>query len=198
MECIDFFSEHIENKEKCKELQKLPYSKLIEWECETASQHSPGPVDDKEILCRQIISPIHYDEEANALTAAAFDDVANKGLSVNRLSYTSNSDITRNAENRVENHNQHNSEEKKRRTFIGILQFNCIEIRSITVNVNVLTPVRGLAVFDTASEGDQSHADICQIVKGRAEGRSLRHSIMDLANSFLANNPFQNNHSSNS
>ncbi len=157
---------------------------LLAWELESASEYSPCPVTDEEILYRQILSPIHYDEETNTFTTAAFSDASSLGMSVNRIKYTSEDHISRMAINRVEQHNESNP--NKQRSFSGTVCFVCGDIRQITVqNEDDVKPLRGFCVYDTALEHDQSHADICEIVKKKSHTRSIRLSIRDLANVFL-------------
>ena len=190
MKCIDFFSQNCGNTQICKLLQEVQKDKLFAWELEVATEYSPGPVSNEEFLYRQILSPIHYDKETNTLTPMAFDDASNKGMSVNRLKYTSEEQIVQMANNRVENYNKLNPD-KPLRSFTGAVRFVCDDIRKITVSTEEdANPVRGCAVYDTANENDRSHADICQIVKNKAHARSVRLSIRDLANNFLAQNPF--------
>jgi hypothetical protein len=190
MRCIDFFLKNCGDKQICKLLQEIPKDKLLAWEFEVASEHSPGPVSNEEFLYRQIFSPIHYDTETNTLTATAFDDMSNKGMSVNRLKYTSEEQIAQMANKRVEDHNNLNPD-KTPRSFPGVVRFVCEDVRNITVPAEgESAPVRGCVVYDTAYQHDQSHADICQIVKNKALARSVRASIRDLANNFLEQNPF--------
>ena len=189
MMCVDFFSQNSNNKDKCKLLYQIPQDKLLAWELESASEYSPGPVKNEEFLYRQILSPVHYDEEAKAFKPTAFDDASNKGMSVNRLEYTSIEHINQMANDRVEQHNQ--SYPEKPRSFPGTVRFVCDDIRKITVHPDgSVAPVRGCVVYDTAYEHDQSHADICEIAKTKAYARSVRLSILDLANNFLQQNPF--------
>jgi hypothetical protein len=111
-------------------------------------------------------------------------------MSVNRLKYTSEEQIIQMANNRVESHNKLNPD-KPPRSFAGAIRFVCKDIRDITVlSEEDGKPIRGYAVYDTAYENDGSHADICQIVKKKAHARSVRLSIRDLANKFLAENSF--------
>ncbi|MBY0499321.1 MAG: hypothetical protein K2P74_06895 [Nitrosomonas sp.] len=190
MNCADFFSSQVENKEKCKALQKISECILVKWENESASLYSPGPVENDEILYRQIISPIHYEEETNTLTPGAFNDVSDKGLSVDRARYSTKDQIDENANLRAQKHNIVNPS-KKTRSYIGIINFACNDVRGIIVKENAESPDRrGFGVYDTASSDNQSHADICQIVNSKALGRSARSKIRDLANEFLLSNPF--------
>ena len=188
MKCIDFFSKNYGNTQICKLIQNIRIDELIAWELEIATKLSPGPVNNKEFLYRQIISPIHYDKETNTLTPTAFNDVSDKGLSVNRLTHTTEEKIRQMANNRVEDYNKLNPD-KPTRSFSGAVSFLCEDIRNITVPADP-TPLRGCLVFDTAYENDLSHADICQAVKDKAHARSVRASIRDLANKYLETKPF--------
>ncbi len=191
MTCIDFFSKNLGNPKICKLLQEIQIDKLLAWEFESATEHSPGPVSNKEFLYRQIWSPTHYDEATNTLAPTAFDDASNKGMSVNRLKYTSKEEVFQTANDRVENYNKVNPT-KPSRSFPGAIRFVCADIRNITFlpPEEGARPVRGCAIYDTAYKNDLSHADICQIVQSKAHGRSVRLSILDLANKFLEQNPF--------
>jgi hypothetical protein len=82
MDCLDFFKINASNADKCKLLQDNP-QQALDWELAcSASEYSPGRVQDCEILHRQIFHPIHLDDETGKLKPAAFDDASNKGLSV--------------------------------------------------------------------------------------------------------------------
>jgi hypothetical protein len=187
MNCIEFFSLNSSNTQKCKLLQDIQEVILLSWELETASEHSPCPVKDTEYLYRQIISPIHYDEETNTLTPTAFDDASNKGLSVNRESYITEEQVTGMAYGRVNSFNISNPD-KPQRKFSGIVRLFCNDVRQITIKMEQdLYSTRGFCVYDTALDYDRSHSDICQIVKSKAHGRSARAKFRDLANDFIAN-----------
>lgn len=185
MDCTEFFTQNSGNKQKCKELQELPEPQLLDWEAQPASTHSPGPVQDNEILCRQIVSPIHYDPETDTLTVSAFADASSLGMSVNRLSHATKEYIEELGADRVFRHNEANPE--KERLYLGTVQFLCADVRKITVQLeDDPAPLRGFGVYDTALETDPSHADICELVKKKAHTRSIRLSLRDLANAFIA------------
>jgi hypothetical protein len=182
MGCIEFFIEHAETKEVCKLLQEKSHDEILAWETETASEFSPGPVLDEEILQRQIISPIHFDHATQKLTAMAFDDASGKGLSVNRTDYDNETHLTDAGIARVQQYNLNND---RQREFWGLISLVSSEVRAITVTTPDTAPVRGFAIYDTANETSKSHADICQIVK-KAQGRSVRSKLLDLGNQFIA------------
>jgi hypothetical protein len=190
MNCIDFFSEHAESLEKCKLLVEISHDELIAWEEHKASEYSPGPVCNEEYLYRQINQPIHFDRTTNSFTPEAFNDVFDKGLSVNRVNYISYEENKEKALTRVIQHNTSNPG-KDPRSYIGCIQFHCHDFRAIVKSFDDgVEPVRVFAIYDTAYSNDQSHADICLIVKAdKLQRRSIRVEIMDLANRYLRNNP---------
>jgi len=55
----------------------------------SVSPYSPGIVQDEECLVRLIFSPTHFNEQTGKLKPFAFFDCKDKGLSVNRMQYTS-------------------------------------------------------------------------------------------------------------
>jgi hypothetical protein len=185
MGCLEFFMSHAESRDICKILQERAHVEILLWESQTASPHSPGPVNDDELICRQIISPIHFDDATQKLTATAFDDASGKGLSVNRIKYETADGLQNTAELRTKQYNE-NNETKPARIFWGMINLSCAEVRTIVVPSDVNgESMRGFAIYDTALKTDPSHADICQIVKQKAQGRSVRSKLRDLANEFI-------------
>lgn len=98
--CRDFFAWNAGNSDLVKELQKHS-SDALSWEANTASDHSPGPVEQDETLFRQIVQPLHIDMETRTLRPNAFNDVANKGLSVDRAKHSSVAEIISSGRKRV-------------------------------------------------------------------------------------------------
>ncbi|WP_020166981.1 MULTISPECIES: hypothetical protein [Methylotenera] len=180
MTCQDFFDVHLNNNDKCKLLQKEP-SKYT-WQLESASKFSPHPVQDEEPLIRQIISPIHLDTDSKTLKPTAFDDVFNKGLSVNRSHLiTSEAQVIDAASLKTKVFNITNPE-KPQRKLHALTKFVAINIRTLTDYENNF----GLGIYDTALERDSSHADICHIsVDNKQNQRSIRSKLLDLANQNL-------------
>lgn len=187
MTCLDFFCLHSKNLEVCKELQAIHHEKLISWEQESASIFSPGPVENHEIVLRQIFHPIHYDSARNEFTAEAFADVANKGASVNRLSLSTREELEVVAERRAIDYNN-NPERKYDRKLWGLVELKIEDIRDIKVVSNEGVLSRPFAVYDTSLESDHSHADICQIVSQKRQAKSARIELLELANKYLKEN----------
>lgn len=86
-----------------------------------------------------------------------------KGLSVNRLQYTSVDELKQTA-----------AFISPGRQIVGVVVAQCADIRAIVDEENQ----RAFCVYDTATKNNQSHADICQAVadtctktgKGRKRG----------------------------
>lgn len=128
----------------------------------SVSTFSPGTVSNQEIVARQIFSPIHLDEEDNTIKAAAFDDVSNKGLSVNRLSYTNEETIHSTGQAKASNDNNYainnGQPSKANRSYIGYIVANVAEIRNYQDENH-----RIYAVYDSSLELAIEHADVCMI-----------------------------------
>ena len=179
MACRAFFEQHA-TSDVSKELQKLDLATQLDWEAQTASRHSPGPVEDTEELTRHWLSPIHYDTQTAKLKPTAFDDAANKGLSTNRLAHCPLGEQHAAAAARVANHTRNNGAE---RSLIGYSIFKVAEARSILTAQP--PPRRALGVYDTALADNTAHADVCQIASNAQGGRSARTQMRELLNDRL-------------
>ncbi|WP_141753188.1 hypothetical protein [Duganella sp. HH101] len=182
---MDFFSAHEMDGERCKALQKLEEATVIAWERESASVHSPGPVEDPEVLYRQMLNPTHYDATNKILKATAFADTSDKGGSVNRANLQSYEEAVQAATVRVAQINERKPGGAKVDLW-EIIELRCQDVRDISTLAQPDLPARrAFAVFDTALEDAPSHADICQVAPGSATGRSARSKLLDLANAYL-------------
>ena len=172
MDCLEFFKNNRENPEKCKLLQDNP-EQVLDWEqsC-SVSEYSPGLVQEVEVLYRQVFIPIHVDDETGKLKPTCFDDASSKGLSVNRAEFIPLQALIEKGLAKAAT----DRERKPDRQFYGLASTNCAEIRQINSST---TKARAFCVFDTALADDPSHADICQIVRGKQEGRSARRKLYD-------------------
>jgi hypothetical protein len=184
MDCQEFFRLHAQNGNVCVELQQLTEATQVEWESQSASSHSPGAVDNSETLFRQVMSPLHFDEESGEFKASLFSDVKNKGLSVNRAAHTTIALLNAELEKKVEKANGNPNRPEDRYPW-GLLPFVSSKLRSVYVNETNGNKRRGLGVYDTATSNDQSHADVCQLVEEGAQARSVRKTLLDLANAWV-------------
>jgi len=187
MKCQDFFEENADNPKPCKALQKLfkdDEATVLGFEQSSASPLSEhGPVRDDEFLWRQIVNPTHFDVATGQLKVTAFSDVSDKGGSVNR-GYADYQALVLKAEKRVADINSRRPDMQA--SLVGLVRLECDEVRAIrTPPGSDGKTLRGFIVLDTALPGDESHADICQIVSQDAHGRSVRSKLVELANRYL-------------
>lgn len=139
----------------------------------SVSSYSPGIVEDDEYLIRLIFSPTHFNEDTGKLKPFAFFDCKDKGLSVNRMRYTSIEELKNTAA--FISHG---------RKIIGVVVAKCADIRAIIDEEGN----RAFCIYDTATKNNKSHADICQALadtceanatgKGRKLGSKLRRKLM--------------------
>jgi hypothetical protein len=129
----------------------------IALELESVSSHSPRVVSSEEMVARQVYSPIHVDDDGVKITAAAFTDVGNKGLSVDRLSFVSLDDVSKAGNNKAET----DRIAGKDREYLGVSIAKVGDIRSI---VDAHDSKRVYGVFDSALPHAVHHADVCCIV----------------------------------
>lgn len=175
--CLDFFAINATNNDVATVLQKQ--ASPIAWEQMSASDHSPGPVCDGEIVYRQILHPIHIDVETKKLKPTAFADAADKGMSVERVAHKSLDDIQQSGRDRAaaQRKNPKNSE----RRLFAVAELHSIDIRAIVVDGGK----RALAVYDTAECDNPAHADVYQIIPGRQSFRSARSQLFDAVRSLI-------------
>ncbi|OBQ37631.1 MAG: hypothetical protein AN487_09715 [Anabaena sp. CRKS33] len=138
----------------------------------SVSQYSPGVVEDNEILIRQIYSPIHIDEETGRVNTFAFTDVQDKGMSVNRKTYSSIEELNKKVQYKLR------SDEKrgKGKGFEGVIYATCHDIRAIKTNDGL----KAFCVYDTGNKNDISHADICQATSSRVYGSKIRLKLREI------------------
>ncbi len=171
---VQEYFNNVDQKEKCKLLAKN-YEQSMAWEKEQVSVFSADIVADKEVLARQIFSPIHVDRDTKELTTLAFDDMFNKGLSTNRLKFISISELNTKGEEKAEK----DRERKPDREYMGFVKTNVIDIRSATDGK------RWFTVYDTALESDISHADVCCIYQPQKEGKARMKALKSRQRSLL-------------
>ena len=151
---------------RCKELERKYHDrgcKCIRYreehpacECErySVSDHSPGLVRDDELLIRTLYSPYQINEKGT-VTPASFRDALERGLSVNRKSFISEADLRKGIEGKIE---RDRKEGKERDEFYRVVTARCGDVRQLFSEDGE----RLFCIYDTASEEDVSHADVCQ------------------------------------
>lgn len=163
--CMDFFEANRDNRQKVKDLIATGQGDAWAAQSLTASPWSPRPIRQGEVLARQVHSPLHWDTEAKEVKLGFFDDLTNKGLSVNRLDFAKIEAL---------------SDDSRARAAAGgkneAVGFVCASVRDLVATMCSVQGGTG-AVFDTAKEDDQSHADLCQTSGAKAEGRAMRQAL---------------------
>lgn len=182
MGCRAFFDKHAGDSQKCKHLQNEDVETLEQWESDSASELSPGIVQDHEFLYQQIVDPSHIDPNGMKLKPTAFQDSANKGMSTHRATYIEWDELVIRGRLRAEQHNE-SFPERPARNLWGFARFKAADVRRITA---IAKAGRHYFVYDTANADDRSHADICQgVASDKGVERSIRASLFDLAKDSL-------------
>ena len=162
--CETFFREHADDKDKVKKL--IACGQGDEWAAArlTASIHSPKPLSDRELVVRQLHSPVHWD--SGVLKPGFYADLSNKGLSLNRLDVGDAEALDQSSETRASS--------KQGRTALGFLVCTVGEIERLLRGA----PEYSGGLFDTALEHDASHADACQ-TQGvdKAAARAMKEAL---------------------
>ncbi|MGC5830111.1 hypothetical protein LDP08_06025 [Ralstonia pseudosolanacearum] len=175
--CRDFFEKHAHNKDKVKELQKV--ADPIAWEQESASQFSPGIVQNHETVARQVVHPTFFNDETQKIKPSWFDDITSRGFSTDRLHHTTIEDAAKRALDRVEEWNKKNPE-KTPRSLHSFGSLPVERIRSVECEGQ-----RAFGVYDTGEKDNPAHADVCQVIpyKQSIEARDIRFQLYDMTNS---------------
>lgn len=160
------------SKQKCKILAEN-YHDAVALEKSSVSAYSPKLVADCEIVARQIFSPIHIDTEDNSIKSAAFDDVSNKGLSVNRLDLVKAEAIHAAGNLKAEFDNKKaiaaKKPEKANRAYLGYAAANVADIRNYFDE-----DCRVYTVYDNSLEQAIAHADVCMIKQDTIEPGNIK------------------------
>lgn len=174
-----FFAKHKDEGKLSKEIQTVDAERQVAWESISCVDCSPGAVLDEEILCRQILHPVHVDKETGAVKPTVFDDVSSRGASVHRRGYISDAQMIATMNARVEA-SHIASPEAPKRSMVGYVPVSVQVVRSIKNPTMDGGGRRQLGVYDTAKEDDPSHADICLLVSGKIESKENRAILFNL------------------
>lgn len=151
---------------------------------EKVSEHSPGPVDDNELLARSLEYPNKF-TDSGGLSDTLFQDAFSRGASAQRLPdgwAAHSSDV----------HNRFEFRAKKRRDgadgrdadpeniYIGAFQMSAAELRACKLDSDITSGVR---VYDAGEESDQLHAEIVVDITGlkKHQRKEMRVRLMVLA-----------------
>ncbi|NYH13411.1 hypothetical protein [Paraburkholderia bryophila] len=162
-----------------KALQEI--SDALSWEAKTASDHSPGVVENDEMIVRQVTHP-NFVDESQKIKPIWFDDVVNKGFSTDRLSLTSVEEVVERAKNRADERNAKPENAAKEAVTVHSLgKLAVSSIRGVLCDGS-----RAFGVYDTAQCDNEAHADVCQLVKNTTkEARSIRYELYKLTETVI-------------
>lgn len=165
--CLEFFEANRNNKDKVKALVATKCGDTWADAKLVASPYSPGPIHDDEEIVRQVHSPLHWDEARQEVKPGFYDDLSNKGLSLNRLSYATAEELAQASRERAG---------ARGREAMGFVRCTAGQMVGVMRSVNGASG----AIFDTADEQDVSHADACQ-TKGvsKIEGRAMKQKLFE-------------------
>ena len=122
----------------------------------SVSDHSPGLVQNHELLIRTVYSPVQINQETGQVDPAFFrQDALKRGLSINRKHHVSEADLRKKIEDKIA---RDRNEGKERDEFYRVVAARCGDVRRLVSEDGE----RLFCVYDTAYEEDISHADICQ------------------------------------
>ena len=135
-------------------------------EQESVSEHSPGPVDDREVLVRTLFSDQQIDRDGRPKPSYFRPDPATRGFSVDRMLLASPESLA-------------SSKEADAR-YNGYLRF--IATRSKDVRALALDDRKRLfCVYDSATAENNAHADICQNVYVEPGAQDRKRRMMEIA-----------------
>ena len=135
-------------------------------ERESVSIHSPGRVEDNEVLVRSIFTERLLDREGRVKPTHFRPEPSTRGFSVDRVNRTRVGFLK--------------SSKRKDARFKGYLKFAAARSGDIRDLMNE-DGTRLFCIYDTATAGNHAHADICQnvILQVGAENRKKR--MMEIA-----------------
>jgi hypothetical protein len=171
MACREAFQEAVMSGTRCERLTEL----APDCGCEagSVSPYSPGPVSREETLARLIYSPHHIDRETGEVTEAAFSDVKDKGLSVQREAHAEPAEIRAIGERKLADDIAKGKVDRK---FLGIVVAQVQALQTVTYDGGK----RALCVYDSALPDQQAHADVCQTAAPPSAMKRARKKLRDL------------------
>jgi hypothetical protein len=167
--CIETFTELAADSQLAKKKSDIISERHPACVCEAGSVQpswSPGRVENGEMLLRAIYSPHHIETDTGLLNPMAFDDVVDKGLSVERMSYSSSDAMAAQVKEKLALPRA----QEKGHKFVGVVALECAVVRDIQ---DLANGSRLFAVYDTATSSNAAHADICQVRQGSKTARAL-------------------------
>lgn len=132
------------------------YIQAIDLENKKVVGRSPGVVADNEQLARILISPLHVNEDGS-IQRTAFNDCSSFGLSSNRMTFCSESEIHEQGEKKAEKDRLKNPDKQ----YYGFIKCNAKLVRDLNENGCQI-----FGIYDTALRDNINHADIFLLIRG--------------------------------
>lgn len=139
--------EELYGHSKCKCAKYREHFPNGECEWHSVSRHSPGLVKDAETLFRWV-TPDQV--QSGRVVPTSLVGAEGIGVSVIRKAYVTTADLARKREMYARSHNAAIDD-------VWLASASCLKIRGITLDGR-----QAFHIYDSASETDQSHADICR------------------------------------
>lgn len=187
----DFFRASAEEPEKrSRSLAQKPQATVLEWESQSVSPDSPGPVEHRERLLRALDQPNHWDRVNRRFTPRAFDEAGSHGLSVYRVAHCLLDEIVRHAQERLVDKFGKQNGKPEPRQLVGFAGFDCAQLRAV-MGQSPEPPrelERLMVVFDTSTQvgaAGRAHADVLvRAAHGQLRKRAIS-LLFDFANANL-------------
>ena len=147
--------------------------RLIEWESQTASQHSPGPIESGEKIRKALFQG--QDIVEGSLYRGTFSSLVTIGFSADRINHTT-ADDSKNRFARMAS---------ATRALYGYIDVDVADLRARRYKEDEKNPdaesVRAIAVYDTALEDNVAHAEAFMIAKfsNKRPYKSIQADLMD-------------------
>lgn len=162
--CVELETQHGQGQCKCVHYR----DQFPDCACEqgSVSEHSPGPVDDGEVLVRTVFQDDVVDPDGRPKPSFFRRDPTSRGLSVDRMRFVDPQSLVTN--------------KKADHRYTGYLGFIAVrggELRALRSEDGT----RLFCVYDSATADNEAHADICQNVHLGPGTEDRKNRMMEFA-----------------
>ena len=134
-------------------------------ELESVSEHSPGPVDDSEVLVRTLFREHQLDQDGRLKPAYFRPEPATRGFSVDRVLLMDPEPLK--------------SSKRADARYNGYLKF--VATYSNDIRHLLYSGQRLFCIYDSATAENRAHADICQNVLVQPSAQNRKRLMMEIA-----------------
>ena len=131
---------------------------------------SPGPVEDDELLLRELFNPQHVRNGELLPTAISLKDLRLRGFSVHRMKYVTAEFVKASMEERLSRPRKGEPWKNE-----GVAKLKALEVRQLRVDDR-----QAFVVIDMAQQNNRGHASIYAAMpeKGDSHARELRNLLL--------------------